>query len=82
MSTNKFVEVNTKPRGQIFIDNLIGGLAWGVGSVIGATVIIGILGFAIAQSRYVPFVGEIVDIVVDKLAEGRQRIMEYQQTEP
>lgn len=32
-------------RKQILINNFLGGLAWGLGSVIGATVVVAILGY-------------------------------------
>lgn len=78
-ATEKYDEVNTKSRKDIFIDNFVGGLSWGVGSIIGATIIIGVLGFIITQTRYVPIVGDVVEVVIEKIQEGRDSIEEKAQ---
>jgi hypothetical protein len=62
----KFTQIY-KPRRQIFLDNLVGGIAWGVGSVIGATLIIGILGIIISQTRSIPFLGQIVNLTMSEI---------------
>ena len=54
--------------------NFIGGLSWGVGTITGATVIIGLLGLFISQTRNVPFVGSITEIVIEEINRGRQTI--------
>lgn len=56
-----------KSRKDLFIDNLIGGISWGVGSVVGATVVIGMLGFVIAQTQSIPFLGKIVNVVTTEI---------------
>lgn len=68
---NKFAYVNTKTKRRIFVDNLIGGMAWGVGSIIGATIIIGALGLIVTRSRSIPLVGDVVQIIIDEINQGR-----------
>lgn len=58
-----------KTRQQLFLDNLLGGIAWGVGSVIGATLVIGILGFSIAQLKTVPFLGDVVAVIIHEITQ-------------
>lgn len=49
-----------KSRWRIFGDNLIGGFAWGVGSVLGAVVLFAVLGYITAKVAGVPVIGEFV----------------------
>ena len=52
-----------KPRKQIFIDNLIGGIGWAIGASFGLTIILAIVGFILSHLNWVPFFGNfIVDI--------------------
>ncbi len=68
---DKYNNVTEKPRGKIFIDNLIGGLAWGAGGIIGATIIVGVLGLIISRSRQIPLIGDVVNVVIDEINQGR-----------
>jgi len=68
---DRYTFASEKPRRKIFVDNLIGGLAWGVGSIIGATIIVGIFGFLIARFRQIPLVGDVVQVIVDEIDQGR-----------
>lgn len=58
-----------KSRKQLLIDNILAGIAWGVGTVIGATVVIGIIGFTISQLKTVPFLGDVVKVVVNEITQ-------------
>ncbi len=49
-----------KTRKQLFFDNLIAGIAWGLGSGIGATLVLALIGFLLARSQELPFVGQII----------------------
>jgi hypothetical protein len=60
-----------KSRKQIFLDNLVGGVAWGVGSIIGASIIVGLFGIIITQTRNVPLVGDIINVVIQEIESGR-----------
>lgn len=68
---NKFNYVSEKSRGRIFTDNLIGGVAWGVGSIIGATIIIGALGLFITRTRNIPLIGDVVQVIIEEINQGR-----------
>ena len=70
-SKDRYKFASEKSKRQIFFDNLTGGIAWGVGSILGATIIVGVLGFLIVRSRQIPFVGDIVQVVVDEINQGR-----------
>lgn len=56
-----------RSRREIMLNNFLGGISWGVGSVIGATVVIAIIGIVIAQTQSVPFLGNIVKTTMDEI---------------
>lgn len=66
---------------KIFLNNLIGGVGWGVGSVLGATVLIALIGLGISASRTVPFLGDITEAVLEQINEGQQAFRDQFQTE-
>ena len=72
----KFKKAYTEPRRRIVFNNFLGGLAWGFGTVVGATVIIGMLGLFVARTRNVPFLGEITRIVIEEITKGRETLEE------
>jgi hypothetical protein len=52
-------------RREIFINNLIGGLAWGIGATLGLALLIAILGFAAHYINFVPIIGGFVSQIID-----------------
>ena len=56
-----------KPRSAIFLDNLTGGIAWGVGTVLGALILFSVLGFIAARIHTVPIIGEFVYNVITEV---------------
>jgi len=53
----------TKSKKRIFINNLIGGIAWGIGATIGASVLLAVLAFLLGSLDVVPVVGNFVSQV-------------------
>lgn len=53
----------THSRKEIIANNFLGGIAWGVGSAIGATILIALLGLLFSRLDYVPVIGDIVSEV-------------------
>ncbi|EKD90648.1 MAG: hypothetical protein ACD_30C00112G0089 [uncultured bacterium] len=53
---------NMKKR-DIVLGNFLGGLSWGVGSAIGATVVVAIILGLLGQLNFIPGVGDIVNQV-------------------
>jgi hypothetical protein len=64
---------------KILVNNFIGGLAWGVGSVLGATVVVAIL---IAILRFFNFIPGITDLTntIDRNTIKMQEIREIRET--
>ncbi|MBU0708346.1 hypothetical protein KJ596_01180 [Patescibacteria group bacterium] len=71
----ELAEIRTKiPVSIIVRNNFIGGLAWGFGTVIGATVLIGLLGFLIGTYGDIPVLGKLIQVVSRIAREGTSQI--------
>jgi len=49
-----------KTKLRLFVDNLVGGIGWGIGSVLGAAFIVVFIGLLVGSVRTIPIVGEFV----------------------
>lgn len=54
-----------RKKREIFLNNVIGGLAWGLGLTIGLSLFIGILGIIGHYVSFVPIVGNFVSEVIN-----------------
>ncbi|MDO8551128.1 MAG: DUF5665 domain-containing protein [bacterium] len=63
-SKDEPVERIYKPRGKMILDNFLGGVAWGLGSLIGVTVVIAILGYFVSQINLVPILGSWISQII------------------
>lgn len=63
--------VTTMTKKQIFLNNFLAGIAWGVGSALGAAVLVFIFGFALAKINVVPVIGSFV-ADIQKAVEQKQ----------
>ena len=59
-----------RSRKSLMLNNFLGGVMWGLGSVIGATVVVALLGFVIVQTRRLPFLGDLVEIGMESILEA------------
>lgn len=57
---------------KLLLNNLLGGVAWGVGSVTGATMILVILGLFITVTKSIPFIGDIVRIGINQIEDAKE----------
>ena len=53
-----------KTRKHIFLNNFLGGVAWGLGATVGVSIFFAIFGFLISKVNLIPFVGNFVSGVV------------------
>lgn len=58
------VHIEYSPIKMAF-NSLLSGLAWGVGSVIGATVVVAFLVFLIGQLDTAPIIGKYISNIID-----------------
>ncbi|MCC7304617.1 hypothetical protein IT418_04375 [bacterium] len=49
-----------KTKTQLFTDNLVAGIGWGIGTIIGAALLFGVLGFIVSRVQTIPLVGEVI----------------------
>lgn len=63
-----------KSRSEIFFNNFIGGIAWGLGATFGVSLIVAILGFIATQANLVPVVGSFVSEIIDFVLQHNQSI--------
>ena len=55
-SPDRYLDLDL-PRRTIFFNNLIGGIAWGLGATVGASIVLALLGFILNQLHVVPIIG-------------------------
>lgn len=56
---------------RIMVKNFFGGIAWGVGSVIGATVIVSIVVFLLRSASFAPIVGDMVNGMIQGVQQNQ-----------
>lgn len=57
---------------KIFLNNLLGGLAWGIGATIGLSLILTIIGLIAKEINTVPLVGSFVSNIIDFVLKNNQ----------
>lgn len=57
---------------QLLMANFLSGVAWGLGSVIGATLVVAIIGMLIARSSQIPLLGKLVEITMVEIQQAQQ----------
>ncbi|MDA1107722.1 MAG: DUF5665 domain-containing protein [Proteobacteria bacterium] len=61
-----------RPRRKMLLDNFLGGVAWGLGSVMGGTlvltVVIIVVGYLLGKIEFVPIIGEWVQAISQEVA--------------
>lgn len=62
-------------RKQIFIDNFMGGVAWGLGATVGLGIVFAILGFVLGKLNFIPFVGAFVSDIVTFVLQNNPQLI-------
>lgn len=57
-----------RSRKRIIIDNFLGGISWGVGSVIGATLVVAFIIFVLTKLQEIPFLGNLIQIILREIS--------------
>ncbi|CAG1022150.1 hypothetical protein DOJK_01473 [Patescibacteria group bacterium] len=71
---NRSSHVHLKSRRRIVFDNFLGGISWGVGSVIGASIVVGIIGIIVIRTSTIPLIGDLVRVVMNEIQTGVNEI--------
>lgn len=66
----------TRSRKTIFINNFIGGIAWGLGATLGLAVLLLVLGMVVSRVNLVPYVGEFVSDVSNEVLQKNPQLVE------
>lgn len=59
------------------LNNFVGGVSWGIGITLGATLLLAIIGYAISQINYIPIVGNFVVQIQEFVEENNQQFNNY-----
>ncbi len=60
----------------IFVNNFIGGIAWGLGATVGLSIVVAILGFILSKTNLIPFVGTFVAEVMQFVAQKNGNLLQ------
>jgi hypothetical protein len=60
-----------RTKKQILLNNFLGGVSWGIGSALGAALLVLILGYVISKINIIPVVGSFV-ADVQQVAQQKQ----------
>lgn len=62
-----------RTKRQMMLANLLGGMSWGVGSVIGATLVVAIILFLLNTLGGLPIIGSYIQDIADSVSSGMKR---------
>ena len=69
LNTHRFVRIHNSPW-RLIRFQFIRGLAFGLGSVIGATILVSVLVYTLSTIDFIPIVGEWAKEIVDMITPG------------
>jgi hypothetical protein len=58
---------------ELMLANFLAGIAWGVGSLIGGTVIVALIGFILARTLELPTINEFVDATLSEIQQTEEQ---------
>ena len=61
--------------GKIVKNNIVGGIAWGLGATIGVSIVLAIIGLIFRQINLIPVVGNFVASVVEFISENNPHLI-------
>ncbi len=74
-SEDKYDKVRESKK-ELFFNNLIGGIAWGLGATVGAAIILALTGVILTKVNTVPVIGNYVENVLQYIAENQKTAIE------
>lgn len=60
---------------EMIVNNLIGGVAWGLGATIGASITLAVWGFILNKINLVPFIGNFVLQINDFVLQNSTKLI-------
>lgn len=64
-----------KTRLQIFFNNFLGGIAWGLGATVGVSIFFAILAFLLSKINLIPFIGSFVSGVATYVLQNNPNLL-------
>jgi hypothetical protein len=61
---------------EIFFNNVIGGIAWGIGATVGAALILAIAGIILSKVNTIPIVGNYVENILLYISENQSTALD------
>ncbi|OGY23439.1 MAG: hypothetical protein A2172_04390 [Candidatus Woykebacteria bacterium RBG_13_40_15] len=55
------------PTGRVILNNFLGGLAWGVGTVLGATIVVGLVIIILSKISSIPIIGDFIGNILNEI---------------
>ena len=60
---------------HIIFNNFLGGIAWGLGATVGASIVIAILGLILQNINLVPFIGNFVSQITNYVLQNNPQLI-------
>ncbi len=64
-----------KTRLQIFINNFLGGIAWGLGATVGVSIFFAVVAFVLSKINLIPVVGNFVSGVAVYILQNNPNLL-------
>ncbi len=65
MGTDHHYDIH-RSRKKMLLDNFMGGIAWGFGTVVGGTLVILLIGYMLSKIELVPIIGDWVHAIIQE----------------
>ncbi|SDO01597.1 hypothetical protein SAMN05216196_10383 [Lutimaribacter pacificus] len=70
LNSHRFVRMHDKPR-KMLMFQFLRGMAFGLGSVVGATILVSLLAWWLSQIEFLPIVGQWARQIADEIGQIR-----------
>ncbi len=64
-----------RSKKQIFVNNLVGGVAWGLGATVGVSIFIALLGIILNNVNLIPVIGDFVSQISDYVSKSNSNLI-------
>lgn len=70
----KFEQVKLN-RKELFLNNFLGGIAWGLGATVGLSIFLAIITFILSKINLIPIVGNFISGIVTYIAANNPQLL-------
>lgn len=64
-----------KTKKEIFFNNFLGGIAWGLGATVGVSIFFAVLAFLVSKINLIPVVGNFVTGVIGYILQNNPNLL-------